>query len=128
MATRNTMIQTEAEAFYDRWPEKMAEVKAQVPEIARAFGSLFQSLIKPGALSVREKELIALGMALALRCVPCINTHVEKSLKAGATREQILETAAVAVVMQGGPAFTTLPKVIEALDALVDQGETAATT
>lgn len=111
-------METEAEAFYAQWPEKMHQVQEQMPEAARAFTSLFQSLMKPGALSLREKELIALGIGLAARCAPCINTHIEKSLHAGATREQVLETAAVAVVMQGGPAFTALPKVIEALDAI----------
>ena len=119
-------MQTEAEAFYNQWPEKMREVKEQAPEVARAFASLFQSLMKPGTLSVREKELIALGIGLAVRCVPCINTHIEKSLHAGASREQILETAAVAVVMQGGPGFTILPKVIEALDAIQNQEQLAA--
>jgi alkylhydroperoxidase/carboxymuconolactone decarboxylase family protein YurZ len=57
-------------------------------------------------------------MGLALRCDPCVYAHVEKALRAGATREQVLETAAVAVMMQGGPAYTYLPKVVEALDAL----------
>jgi alkylhydroperoxidase/carboxymuconolactone decarboxylase family protein YurZ len=49
---------------------------------------------------------------------------VEKAFKAGATREQIVETAGVAVMMQGGPTYTYLPKLIEAMDAL-DAGEPA---
>jgi alkylhydroperoxidase/carboxymuconolactone decarboxylase family protein YurZ len=43
---------------------------------------------------------------------------VEKALKSGATREQVLEAAGVAVMMQGGPTYTYLPTVVEALDAL----------
>ena len=39
-------------------------------------------------------------------------------MKAGATREQVLEAAGVAIMMQGGPTYTYLPKVVEALDAL----------
>jgi AhpD family alkylhydroperoxidase len=91
---------------------------SNTPDITKAFGGLFKTLMKEGALSVKEKELIALGIGLAVRCVPCINLHVEKCLKAGATREQILEAAGVAVMMQGGPSFTHVPAVIEALDHL----------
>jgi AhpD family alkylhydroperoxidase len=70
------------------------------------------------ALTIREKELIALGIGMALRCDNCIYAHVQKALKAGATRQQIMETAGVAVMMQGGPTYTYLPQVVEALDAL----------
>jgi alkylhydroperoxidase/carboxymuconolactone decarboxylase family protein YurZ len=54
--------------------------------------------------------------------------HVEKALKAGATREQVMEAAGVVVMMQGGPAYTALPKVVEALDALKNDAATAETT
>jgi len=103
-------------AFFDRWQTDTQKMGSQTPEITKAFGALFQSLMHDGALSVREKELIALGIGLAVRCEPCINLHVEKALKAGATREQILEAAGVAVMMQGGPTFTHVPEVLRALE------------
>ena len=65
-----------------------------------------------------EKELIALGVGIAMRCDPCINLHVQKCIEAGATRAQIVEVASVVVMMQGGPGYTYLPKVIEALEAI----------
>ena len=74
--------------------------------------------MKAGALSVLEKELMALAIGLAVRCENCIYSHVQAAVHAGATRVQILEAAGVAVLMQGGPAYTYLPRVIEALDAL----------
>ena len=43
---------------------------------------------------------------------------MKASLAAGATREQIIDAASVAVMMQGGPTYTYLPRVFEALDAL----------
>jgi alkylhydroperoxidase/carboxymuconolactone decarboxylase family protein YurZ len=43
---------------------------------------------------------------------------VKKCLDAGATREEILESAGVAVMMGGGPAYTHIPMVIESLDEL----------
>ena len=111
-------MSTEAKAFYEQWSGRMSRAKAAAPDAARGFGGLFQAVMKDGAISAREKELVALGIGLAVRCDGCIYSHVEKALKLGATREQILETAGVAVMMQGGPTYTYLPKVVEALDAL----------
>jgi len=98
------------------WSRSMAAMKQRTPDIAKAFGGFFQSLMKEGALTVREKELIALGIGIAMRCEPCIYSHVEKCLKVGATPEQILEAAGVAVVMQGGPVYTYIPEVIRAVE------------
>jgi len=109
---------SDAEKFFVEWPARFEKAKASMPDAVKAFGGLFAAVMKEGALSVREKELIALGIGMAMRCDPCINMHVQKSLEAGATREQILEAAGVAVMMQGGPTFTYLPKVVEALEAL----------
>ena len=109
---------SDAATYYEANGPRMAAVKAAMPDAARGLGGLFQAVMKEGALSVREKELIALGIGLAVRCDSCIYAHVEKALKAGASREQVLETAGVAVMMQGGPTYTALPKVVEALDAL----------
>jgi AhpD family alkylhydroperoxidase len=102
----------------ERQAAGMADLKQQAPDIPRAFGGMFAALMKPGALGAKEKELIALGISIALRCEPCIWSHVEKCLKAGATREEILEAGGVAVVMQGGPSYTYIPRVLEALDHL----------
>ena len=96
----------------------MADMKQRAPDIARAFGSMFGALMKDGALPARDKELIALGISLALRCEPCIWSHVEKCLNLGATPAQILDAASVAVVMQGGPSYTYIPKLLAALDRL----------
>jgi AhpD family alkylhydroperoxidase len=109
---------TDAKSFYEQWPSRMTHAKAAAPQAAKGFGALYQSVMKAGALDVREKELIALGVSMALRCEGCIHSHVEKAIKSGATREQIIEAAGVAVMMQGGPTYTYLPLLVEALDAL----------
>jgi AhpD family alkylhydroperoxidase len=108
-------------AFLQAWQADRQKMKEAMPELLRSFGTLHQSVMKEGALSVREKELIALAIGLAHRCTPCINLHVQGCLKAGATREQVVEAAGVAVLMQGGPAFTHLPEVLAALEYLQDK-------
>jgi AhpD family alkylhydroperoxidase len=114
---------SDAERFYDEFPVRMRRVAREAPEVPNAFGGLFQSVMKDGALSIGEKELIALGIGMAIRCLPCIDAHVEKSIAAGATRKQVLEAAGVAVMMQGGPTYTYMPYVIEALDAVEARNE-----
>jgi AhpD family alkylhydroperoxidase len=112
------MSTEDSKAFYEQWPARMSKAKATAPDAAKGFSALFQSVMNEGALSVREKELVALGIGVAMRCDPCVLAHVQKAKHAGATREQITETAGVAVMMQGGPAYTYLPKLVDALDAL----------
>jgi AhpD family alkylhydroperoxidase len=104
--------------FFDQWATDQVRAKELAPDILRGFGGLFQATMKEGALSVREKELVALGIAVAEACMPCLNLHVEKCLNAGATPAQVLEAAGVAVMMRGGPAFTHVPEVIRALEHL----------
>jgi len=108
----------ELTAFYSEWRANRRAMREQTPAITNGFGGFFQAVMKDGALSKREKELISVAIALSVRCEPCIHLHVKSCLEAGATREQVLEAAAVAVVMQGGPTFTLVPEVIKALDHL----------
>lgn len=108
----------DAGTFYETWPAKMNAAKNANPDLGKAFGPFFQTLMKDGALNVKTKELIAVGIAVATRCEPCIYAHVEKSLKSGATRAEIMEAAGVAVMMGGGPAYTYTPVVAAALDHL----------
>jgi AhpD family alkylhydroperoxidase len=106
------------EDFLVRWKGSMQKIRMAAPEIGRAFGGLHVAAMKPGSLAVREKELIAMAVGLTQGCTDCIFLHTEGALKAGATREQVVEAAGVAVLMAGGPAFVHLPAVLEALDHL----------
>ena len=108
----------ETKEFFEKFKNDLAKMKEQAPDAVSGFSGLFGKAMKDGALSVREKELVALGIGVAQHCAPCIRLHVQKCLGAGATKEQILEAASVAVMMAGGPAYTHIPVVIDALEAL----------
>lgn len=95
--------------FYDQWPATMNAMKSKAPDIGKAFGPFFQTLMKDGALSVKQKELIAVGIAVATRCEPCIYAHVEKCFKNGVTGAEIMDAVSVAVMMGGGPVYTYAP-------------------
>jgi AhpD family alkylhydroperoxidase len=92
-----------------------------MPDLIKGFAGLHQAAMKSGALTASEKELMAVAIGLAVRCENCIYAHVQAALNAGATREQVLEAAGVAVMMQGGPTYTYLPRIVEALDAVAER-------
>ena len=116
-------MSTAAEDYYEHNVHAMKPVREAVPELLKGFAGLHQAAMKDGALDARAKELIALGIGIAVRCENCIYAHVRAAVKAGATAEQVLEAAAVAVMMGGGPTYTYLPRVTEALEALRSRGE-----
>jgi AhpD family alkylhydroperoxidase len=109
---------TRANDYYRNNAAAMRSVREQMPDVIQGFSALHQHTMKPGAVSLKDKELIALGIGMAVRCESCIYSHVAAALRAGATRQEILEAAGVAVLMQGGPTYTYLPRITEALDAL----------
>ena len=80
--------------------------------------ALFAKIMKDGVISLKTKELIAIGIAVGIQCEPCIRLHVQKCLDAGCSKEEIMEASSVAVMMSGGPAYTHLPMVLETLEAL----------
>ena len=104
--------------FYEKFKKDMAKMQKQAPDAAGGFMAMFGQIMKDGALGIKEKELIALAIGVAVHCTPCIRMHTQKCLDTGATKEQILEAASVAVVMAGGPAYMHIPVVLETLESL----------
>jgi AhpD family alkylhydroperoxidase len=109
---------SDVKKFYEDFQKGMGKAQQQAPDTVKSFMGLFQATMSEGKLSVKEKELIALAIGIAVRCEPCIYMHIKKCLDAGVTRDEILEAAQVVVMMQGGPGFVHLPMIIETLDAL----------
>lgn len=74
-------------------------------EHVSAFMNLLGTNYSEGAVDTKTKELISVAIAAYNRCEYCIVFHVYKALEAGATREQIIEAAMVAVAFGGGPSM-----------------------
>ena len=72
-------------------------------QVYRAFLDLEEAAFADGALSVGQKELIAIGIALVGNCESCIEAHIKEALDAGISKEQIIEAVGVAIEMGGGP-------------------------
>lgn len=103
--------------------ERIAETDAyvgqllkMVPDSVKAYGGLSKAAQTPGALDHKTKELIALGIGVAMRCDGCIAYHARNSVRAGATRQEIAEMLAVAIQMGGGPSMVHAADALRAFD------------
>jgi AhpD family alkylhydroperoxidase len=76
------------------------------PERMQAWRGMAKAAFVGGALDAKTKELIAAALGLAIQCKYCIVHHTYEALKAGATREELLEAAYTTIGMSGGPSFT----------------------
>lgn len=81
----------------------MEQLGTEIPETMEVFGRLHTTSTTDGVLSKKTKELIALGIAITVRCDGCIAFHVHDAVRAGAGKKEIVETVGVAIMMGGGP-------------------------
>jgi len=105
------------------YPEHLAEIQqamaalgGEIPGTMAAFMGLHKAAASDGALSAKVKELLALAIAVTVRCDGCIAFHVHDALKAGATREELVEALGVAILMGGGPAVIYATEALNAVD------------
>ncbi|MGQ9558587.1 MAG: carboxymuconolactone decarboxylase family protein [Desulfurispora sp.] len=96
-------------------PNLEMQLARELPDVMKGFMQLHSAVIKDGALSAKQKELIALGIAVAVRCSYCIAHHVKQARALGASRQEILEAASVAMLMGGGPAVAYSTEVLKLL-------------
>ncbi|MGE4586695.1 MAG: carboxymuconolactone decarboxylase family protein [Mangrovibacterium sp.] len=89
------------------------------PKLIKGFTDMHQAGIQSGFLDAKQKELIALGISITIRCEGCIACHVESALKAGASQDEIVETIGVAIVMGGGPSVVYGNKAYQAMKEMM---------
>ena len=89
--------------YYD--PEglkKFPNVSEFSEELAKKFFDYYGAVFAEGALSAREKSLIALAVAHAVQCPYCIDAYSHDALEKGCNEEQMMEAVHVAAAIRGG--------------------------
>lgn len=81
---------------------KFGDIAEGAPDLARSFFAWYGKVFEEGALTVREKSLIALAVAHAVQCPYCIDAYTTGSLEAGADLDQMTEAVHVAAAIRGG--------------------------
>jgi AhpD family alkylhydroperoxidase len=67
------------------------------PRFRELYFQFYKETYKPSALDRKTKELVAIGASLAAKCQGCLEGHIKKALKFGASREEISESIAIAI-------------------------------
>lgn len=81
---------------------KFGQIGEFQKELADKFFDYYGEVFKEGALTAREKALIALGVAHAVQCPYCIDAYTTDTLEKGVSEAQMMEAVHVAAAIRGG--------------------------
>lgn len=90
------------------------ELRSLIPGVYEGFGQLHEASFADGALSRKHKELIALAIAISVKCDGCIASHARGAAMHGATEQEVAEAIGVAISMNGGPGTVYGPRALAA--------------
>ena len=91
------------ESYYD--PQDLAkftEIGKNAPELAGKFFEYYNAVFADGALTGREKALVALAVAHAVQCPYCIDAYTVACLEKGSNLDEMTEAVHVANAIRGG--------------------------
>jgi AhpD family alkylhydroperoxidase len=91
------------------------------PEAMKAFIALSTAGTATNAIDTTTKELMALAIGITTHCDGCVAYHTKMAHQHGATRQEVLETVALAVYMGGGPAAVYGGDAVRAYDQFSGQ-------
>jgi AhpD family alkylhydroperoxidase len=105
----------------DEVSDDAAALRKAIPEQMAGFAQLGAATYKDGALSPKQKELIALAIGITARCEGCVAYHTRSAYQKGATREEVAEAIGVAIQMGGGPSMVYGGQALRAYDAFANK-------
>ena len=94
------------------------DLRGAAPEVMKSFNDMAVAAHHGDALDGKTKELIALAIGVATRCAPCIAYHAQGAVRAGASREAVAETLALAIYMGAGPSVMYAAEALESVDQI----------
>jgi len=80
-----------------RTPDQSSSYTMVEPRFREIYFQFYKETYKPSVLDRKTKELIAISASLAAKCQGCLEGHIKKALKFGATRDEISESIAIAI-------------------------------
>ena len=82
--------------------DKFGDMGKDAPELWKLFSKWYGKVFEEGALTQREKALIALAVSHAVQCPYCIDAYTQACLEKGSNKEQMTEAVHVAAAIRGG--------------------------
>jgi AhpD family alkylhydroperoxidase len=98
----------------------VGEIGRISPDIMKGYQTLGGAAGKTGLLGAKVNELIALAVAVTVRCDGCIAVHTAAAIRAGATREEVAEALGTAAAVNAGAALVYSARVMDAYAAAPD--------
>lgn len=112
-------MSTKRPHYYDEADlAKFGDIGRVNKELGDKYFEYYNSAMAEGALSAREKSLIALAVAHALKCPYCIDAYTRASLEKGADEEQMNEAVHVASAMAAGITLVHSVQMMNKIDEL----------
>lgn len=109
------------EQYLQQITTTVGEIGRTSPEIVRGYRALSDAGSKTNKLDAKTRELIALAVAVSLRCDGCITTHTTAAIKNGASKEEIVEALGVAISVNAGAALVYSSRVLDAFHAKTER-------
>lgn len=106
----------ELDAIKDRTRGLVKAVNAPM----KAFAQVSAAVKDSGAISVKEKEYVATGIAVVQGCDDCVAFHIDVLQKLGCSREEFCDVLSMALQMGGGPVVMNAGRALECWDQLAD--------
>lgn len=92
-----------ADSYYNpKDLRKFGNITDWQKEMGEKFFDWYGEVFKEGALSAREKSLIALAVSHAVSCPYCIDAYSKDALQRGISKEEMMESVHVAAAIKGG--------------------------
>lgn len=101
--------------------ERLVELGKGIPMQMGGFARLHKKAVADGALSRKMKEMMALAISISVGCEGCIAYHTHDAVQAGATRDELLETIGVGVMMAGGPGSIYAVHALDAVEQFLQE-------
>ena len=97
---------------------RIGEIAKLSPDTMRGYQALSAAGQKSNLLGPKTRELIAVAVAVTVRCDGCIAVHAEAAARHGASREEIVEALGVATAVNAGAALVYSTRVLDAFEQM----------
>jgi len=95
----------------------VSDLAKSSPDTVKGYGTLTGAGAKTNLLDAKTRELMALAVAITLRCDGCITVHMDAARKLGASKDEVAEALGVAVSVNAGAALVYSTRAFDAFDA-----------
>ncbi len=99
--------------------KKFGNIAEWQPELAKKFFDWYGAVFEEGALTAREKSIIALAVAHAIQCPYCIDAYTSDAVAKGVSEAQMMEALHVTAAIRGGASMVHGVQMMNKADELL---------